>query len=116
MARSHSGLTISQRKYTLDLISDFGLLAAKPVLTPIIKTTRLAHDDSPPSNVARYRNLVGRSLYLTNTRLYISFAVQQLNQFRSNPTELHYKACIRVLKYMKGSPRQGIFYPSNSIL
>nr|KYP48667.1 Retrovirus-related Pol polyprotein from transposon TNT 1-94 [Cajanus cajan] len=83
----------------------------------MVKTTILAHDDSPSyADAIGYRKLVGRLLYLTNTRPDISFAVQQLSQFMSNPTELHYKACIRVLRYLKGSPGQGIFYPNNSTL
>ncbi|XP_019434682.1 PREDICTED: uncharacterized protein LOC109341272 [Lupinus angustifolius] len=32
------------------------------------------------------------------------------------PTNLHYKALCRVLRYIKGSPGQGLYYPNSSIL
>jgi hypothetical protein len=37
IAKSKLGISISQHKYTLDLIENVGLLAGKPVLTPMIK-------------------------------------------------------------------------------
>jgi len=36
-----------------------------------------------------FQRLIGQLLYLTNTRSYISFVVQQLNQFVSSSRELH---------------------------
>lgn len=40
----------------------------------------------------------------------------QLSQFMSSPTITHYKATIQVLRYLKGSPAQGLFYPCKSVL
>jgi len=39
-----------------------------------------------------YRRVVGRLLYLTNTRLDINFPVQFLSQFMQSPDEHHHKA------------------------
>jgi len=44
----------------------------------------------------------------------ISFATQQLSQFMSKPTHSHLAAAMRVLKYLKGHPRQGLFFPCYS--
>uniref|UniRef100_A0A2N9FPW8 Reverse transcriptase Ty1/copia-type domain-containing protein n=1 Tax=Fagus sylvatica TaxID=28930 RepID=A0A2N9FPW8_FAGSY len=57
-----------------------------------------------------YRRLVGRLLYLTVTRPDISYSVQKLNQFLSKPTNLHLSAAHRVVRYIKGTPRQGLFF------
>ncbi|KAE9598531.1 hypothetical protein Lalb_Chr15g0082011 [Lupinus albus] len=46
-----------------------------------------------------YRQLVGRLLYLTNTRPNISFVVHQLSQFIASPTVNHHKALTRVLRF-----------------
>lgn len=61
-----------------------------------------------------YRTLVGRLIYLTNTRPDISFAVQQLSQFMHRPTDLHLRAAHRVLRYLKSTPGQGILLSATS--
>jgi len=57
---------------------------------------------------------VGRLIYLNTTRPDITFITQQLSQFLSKPTHTHYNAALRVLKYLKGSPGRGIFFPRAS--
>lgn len=61
-----------------------------------------------------YYKLVGQLIYLLNP--YLSYPVQQLSQHMSNPTNLHHQAVIRVLRYLKNSPAQGLFFPSISTL
>ncbi|XP_019419324.1 PREDICTED: uncharacterized protein LOC109329869 [Lupinus angustifolius] len=102
--------------YVDDLILA-GFLHSKPVQTPMIKGQSIHQDDSPPfQDPMLYRQLVGRLLYLTNTRPDITFAVQQLSQFMTAPTSLHYKALTRILRYLKASPGKGLLYSSSSSL
>ncbi|KAF2324604.1 hypothetical protein GH714_015558 [Hevea brasiliensis] len=70
-------------------------------------TTKLSKDKGTPLfDIASYRRLVGKLLYLTTTRHDLSFATHQLSQFLSAPTDLHEKALHRVLRYIKASPGQ----------
>ena len=62
----------------------------------------------------RYRRLVGRLLYLNFTRPDISYAVQQLSQYLHAPTDIHWKAAVHVLKYLKGCPSKCLFYKQSS--
>ncbi|CAL0318541.1 unnamed protein product [Lupinus luteus] len=79
------------------------------------KTTPLHQNDSTGfHDPLLYRQLVGRLLYLTNTRPDLSFAIQQLSQFMASPTINHYKAMTRIFRYIKSCPGQGLFYPSTS--
>nr|KYP39940.1 hypothetical protein KK1_038748 [Cajanus cajan] len=71
----------------------------------MIKATRLSHTtNSPYEDLVGYRRLIGILLYLTTTRPDITYFSQQLSQLLSCP------AAIRVLRYLKGNPGQGLFY------
>ncbi|XP_019430596.1 PREDICTED: uncharacterized protein LOC109337950 [Lupinus angustifolius] len=117
IARSTQGISLCQRKYALDILAHTGFLASKPTPTAIVKTTKLHQDTSTPhSDQAAYRRFVGRLIYLTNTRPDINYVVQQLSQFMAQPTITHQQALPRVLRYIKGSPGQGLFYSPTSAL
>ncbi|KAF5449776.1 hypothetical protein F2P56_030188, partial [Juglans regia] len=71
------------------------------------------HDDLLP-DPGLYRRLVGRLIYLTITRPDIVYAVNTLSQFMHAPRVPHMTAATRVLRYLKGCPGQGIFFPSSN--
>jgi hypothetical protein len=59
IARSHLGITISQRKCTLDLLASIGLLARKAAETPMVKCTIHPYpNDKPHDDVQGYRRLI----------------------------------------------------------
>ncbi|CAL1400665.1 unnamed protein product [Linum trigynum] len=117
IARNTSGLMVTQRKNCLELLKDAGLTDCKPVRTPMdIKVWFTTSDGEPLKDITQFRSLIGRLHYLTITRPDICFVVQQLSQFQMAPTTVHLKAAIRVLKYLKNSPGQGLFFSSSSSL
>ncbi|KAL4292078.1 hypothetical protein GQ457_14G019000 [Hibiscus cannabinus] len=117
VARSPKGINFCQRKYTLDLLKDSGFLESKPVSTPILPSHKLSRQkgvllEDPTS----YRKLIGKLIYLINTRPDIAFAVQYLSQFLSAPTDFHLTVVHRILMYLKGTPGQGLFFPADNQL
>lgn len=61
-----------------------------------------------------YRRLIGRLLYLTHTKPDIAFVVTHLSQFMHSPCDLHMQAVLRIVKYLKGSPAEGLFFSASS--
>jgi len=117
VARNSSGLHLSQRKYVLDLLHMTDMLDSVPMPTPMIHSSRLTSSEGillSEKDSSTYRCLIGRLIYLTNTRPDIAFSVNNLNQFLSSPTKAHQQAVFRILRYLKGNPGFGIFLHRNS--
>ena len=80
IARSNSGISVSQRKYTLDLLEEYGFLGVKPNSIPIEVNQRLMHQEENLLNDPTiYRQQIGKLMYLTITRPDISYSVHVLS-------------------------------------
>ncbi|KAK4859231.1 hypothetical protein QYF36_001864 [Acer negundo] len=117
IARSQLDISINQRKYTLDILQEAGLLGSKPAKFPMEQSLKLTSTDGDLlKDLTHYRRLVGKLIYLTITRPEISFSVNTLSQFMQEPRRPHFDAVHRLLRYLKGSPGQGLFFPSKGDL
>ena len=109
VARNATCIFLSQRKYALDLISDCGLLGAKPATIPLEQNHQLALVEGEGiKDPTGYRSLIGRLIYLTITHPELSYCVHILAQFMQAPKIEHWNAALRVVRYLKGNPGQGI--------
>ncbi|XP_059627195.1 uncharacterized mitochondrial protein AtMg00810-like [Cornus florida] len=115
VARSRRGISLSQRKYVLDLLQDTGMLGCRPASTPMDPNLKLSVESGellPDPSV--YQRLVGRLIYLTNTRPDLTFAVSVISQFMHAPRSAHMDAVYHILRYLKSCPGLGLFYASGN--
>ena len=87
------------------------MLDCKPVDTPMDPNVKLVPGQGESlRDPGRYRRLVGKLNYLTITRPDISFPVSVVSQFLQSPCDSHWDAVIRILRYIKSTPGQGVLY------
>ena len=81
------------------------------ISTPMEQNMKLSSSEGNSfEDPTKYRQLVGRLIYLTTTHPDITFAVGILLKFMHKPCEGHWIAAQRVLKYLKGTQTLGIKY------
>ncbi|XP_047942387.1 uncharacterized mitochondrial protein AtMg00810-like [Salvia hispanica] len=112
--RSEGGIFLRQKKYTLDILAETGLLDCKPVETPMLVNHGLQiSEKAEPTDQGRYQRLVGKLIYLSHTRPDIAYAVGVVSQFMHQPQKDHYEAALRIIKYLKGTVGHGVMFKKN---
>ncbi|GFP94834.1 uncharacterized mitochondrial protein atmg00810 [Phtheirospermum japonicum] len=96
-----TGLFVSQAKYALDILERADLVEAKPVFTLLAIGESLVNTGPAFKDPTLYRSLVGALQYLTITRPDLSYAVSSVSQLLQSPTEDHFLAVKRILRYVR---------------
>ena len=113
--QTEEGIFINQAKYIKDLLKKYGMESASPMKTPIAPATKLDKDENGKCiDITQYRGMIGSLLYLTASRPDIMFATCICARFQANPKESHLSAVKRILRYLKGTPYLGLWYPKES--
>ncbi|KAL6326119.1 hypothetical protein AAG906_000994 [Vitis piasezkii] len=111
VGRSCEGISISQRKYVLDLLKETSMIGCKPANTPMDPNTKLSTKLAQgPMNKGRYHRLVGKLIYLSHTRSDIAFTISYVSQFMHQPLGEHMEAVHKILRYIKGTFGRSLFF------
>jgi hypothetical protein len=112
--QKEDGILIHQAKYTRDILAKYNLSDCKPSNTPFAAQTTLVPDlEGPSVNPHTYRSMIGSLMYLTASRPDIMWAVGCCARFQSNPKQSHETAVKRIFRYLKGTPKLGLWYPKS---
>ena len=106
-------ISISQPGYIDRLLAKFNMTNAKSASTPFEPGTklRMATIDDKLCNIELYQELTGSLNHLAVfSRPDITFAVSKLSKYNANPTTMHFKAALHVLRYLKGTRNYCIVY------
>ncbi|CAN0918844.1 Retrovirus-related Pol polyprotein from transposon TNT 1-94, partial [Linum grandiflorum] len=107
--RTKEHYLLSQHHYVNKLVSMFLDSDAKYACTPFDSNFHLKKNLGTAVNQSQYAKIIGSVMFLTNcTRPDISFAVNRLSRYTSNPNKDHWKALIRILRYIKGTADWGL--------
>ncbi|KAJ9541607.1 hypothetical protein OSB04_028113 [Centaurea solstitialis] len=109
------GIFINQAKYVQDLLKRFDFGGSNSAATPMPKNFQLSADTSgKPVDQKTYRAIIGSLLYLTSSRPDIVFSTGVCARFQCDPRDSHLSAVKRILRYLKGTPDFGLWYPKDS--
>jgi len=106
-------LALKQSGFILEILDCYGMSECNPACTPMEHRLQLPKLDSTPPECTRlpYREAIGKLLYLAiGTRPDISFAVNYLSRFVTGFNDQHWKALLRVLRYLRGTVNHGILF------
>ncbi|KAE8976384.1 Copia protein [Phytophthora rubi] len=110
-------LTVKQMQFINRMLERFSHVDANLVRNPAVLGQDLAPDDSHAmhDDERSYRELIGSLLYVANaTRPDISAILSTLSQYLDCPREMHWRAALRVLHYLKGTATRGIRFRCSS--
>ncbi len=113
--QSPKGIWLLQRQYALNKLSEYGVMGYKPILIPLEQNVKLSADErNLVEDTTMYKRIMGSLIYMTITRLDLSYAVGVVSQFMQTPKKPHLDAVRRILRYIKHILQRGIFYEAKT--
>ena len=115
VARSSFGISVTQKKYVLDLLKECGMLGCKLADTPMEVSSKYWKEEKGPSvENFRYQRLEGKLIYLSHTHPDIAFSVSIVSQFMNDPREEHMENGVQDSEILKTNSKNGsIFQEGN---
>ncbi len=121
ITRTGDSLSINQESHTEQLLKKYNMSQCKPMPTPeaslklketvIEKEKDAAQQIDTRVDVTQYQSVVGALLYLSLcTRPDISHSVHCVSKYIKSPGPEHWKACKRILRYLRATTKLGLLY------
>ena len=111
ISKTSYGLILSQSHYIEKILKKFKQDDSSPTRTPVDVNLHLSRNTGKSISQQEYAQAIGSLMYAMNcTRPDIAYAVSKLSIYISNPGLDHWKAIVRVLRYLKYTQNYGFHY------
>jgi len=105
------GIFITQRKYAQEILERFNMAQCNSVHNLVVPGFKLMKDEGGVEDDSIvYKKIAGSLMYLIATRPDLMFIVSLISRYIERPTDSHFQAIKRTLRYIKGMTGFGIFY------
>ena len=111
ISKTSDGLILSQSHYIEKILKKFKQNDSSPMRTPVDVNLHLSKNKGKSLSQQEYAQAIGILMYVMNcTHPDIAYAVSKLSSYTSNPGLDHWKAIVRVLRYLKYTQNYGLHY------
>ena len=118
--RKNRTLSLNQERYLRKVLNRFGMQNCSPAPTPLVMGKRLTKNkdleegqellDKP------YAEAVGSLMYaMLCTRPDLAYPVSLVSRYQSNPSQAHWEAVKRIMKYLKGTLHHKLVYRADAL-
>ena len=111
ISRSPDGLILDQSHYVDKILGKFNNDDSAVARTPLDVSLHLSKNRGEGISQVEYSRVIGSLMYLSScTRPDIACTVNKLSRYTSNPGIDHWKAIVRVLRYLRFTRNYGLHY------
>ena len=104
-------LLLSQEKYTEKLLKKFDYYDFKSVSTPYDVNSKLKKNRGESISQTQYAQIIGSLLHLMSfSRPDIAYAISRLSRYTQCPSQDHWDALARLMKYLRDTMDYTIEY------
>ena len=111
ISRVSNGLILSQTHYVDKILGKFNKEDNTMSKTPLDTSIHLSKNRGEGISQVEYARIIGSLIYLTNcTRPDLAYIVSKLSRYTSNPAIDHWKAIVRVLRFLRYTRNYRLYY------
>lgn len=105
---------LTQEHYVKKILAMYDMSGCAEAPTPLTQLFAKKKEKDKPTTKSIYQSCIGSLMYLMlGTRPDIAFAVSHLSSFCADPSDNHWNAVKRVLRYIKGTANLGLHLGGN---
>jgi len=90
------------------------LLGVTPIDSPMERGLKLSDKSDLLEDLGHYRKLIRRLIYLIVSRPNVTYSIHVLSRFMNQPHKLYMEATLCVMRYLKNTPGQWLFFSSSN--